>query len=591
VRACHKASPLLLGPADSRDPTRRTSHRASLPPRRYSWIVVFGAIAAVFAAFGIGANDVANAYATSVGSKALTIKQACFLAVIFEFAGAVLAGSSVAETIRSGIADATCFQESYMDAALLMYGNLCVVGAMGFWLLLATFLEMPVSTTHTVCGGLVGMAIVTKGDGCVVWYKESGADKLFIPGGITGIVLSWVISPVLSGIVAVILFLLVRTLVLRSSNSFNRAINFYPCLIWAAVWINAFFIVSKGISKKICPKTYTIWICKGTGGKVDGWIAMAFSCGLGLAAALICIPLYQRIRRAVTFEFSEEGITKKEAGVKAKKAATEARAAAADEATGMNRACLQAKNCCLLSVNHDVHEIHAGTAASQTVTDIHAHAEKFDPKAEAVFRYIQIFTAICDSFAHGANDVANAMGPFMAIYAAYTSGEIVSKPDLGNDAYWMLALGGIGIGLGLLLYGYKIMEAIGVKLAVITPSRGFAIELGAAIVIIIGSYIGLPLSTTHCQVGATTGVALLEGSKGVNKFVLGKAALGWILTLIVAGVGAGIIVAQGVHAPLAGSFDAPNSPQAIFLERTCPQYLVLQDPVTFDVVDDRVVCL
>eukprot|EP00965_Chrysotila_dentata_P020925 693206-Pleurochrysis_carterae.AAC.1 len=130
---------------------------------------------------------------------------------------------------------------------------------------------------------------------------------------------------------------------------------------------------------------------------------------------------------------------------------------------------------------------------------MHDHAEKFDPMAEAVFRYIQVFTAICDSFAHGANDVANAMGPFMAIYVIYDTGKVSKKSDVGDDAYWILALGGAGIGLGLLLYGYNIMRAIGVKLAVITPSRGFSIELGAAIVIIIGSYLGLPLSTTHCQ--------------------------------------------------------------------------------------------
>mmetsp|Transcript_25699 Transcript_25699/g.81172 ORF Transcript_25699/g.81172 Transcript_25699/m.81172 type:complete len:575 (-) Transcript_25699:197-1921(-) len=555
------------------------------PLVEYSWIVVFGAIAAIFAAFGIGANDVANAYATSVGSKALTIKQACALAVIFEFAGAVLAGSSVAETIRSGIAKSSCYTESYMDAAILMYGNLCVVGAVGIWLLLASALEMPVSTTHSVCGGLVGMAIVTKGSDCVVWYKESGPDKLYIPGGITGIVLSWVISPVLSGIFAVLLFFVVRAVVLRSSNSFSRAINFYPILIWVAVWINAFFIVAKGITKKICPKKYEIWICSGTGGKVNGWVALGFSCGVGLAVALICFPFYGKIRRAVDIEFSEEGIAKSEAGVKAKKAAIEARKTAAAEATGMEGACLKAKNMCLTSINHDVHEVRDGVEASATVKEIYAHAEKFDPKAEAVFRYIQIFTAICDSFAHGANDVANAMGPFMAIYAAYTSGEIVDKPNLGDDSYWILALGGAGIGLGLLLYGYKIIEAIGVKLAVITPSRGFAIELGAAIVIIIGSYIGLPLSTTHCQVGATTGVALLEGTKGVNKFVLAKTVFGWIITLVIAGIGAGLIVAQGVHAPLAGSISSPDSPQAIFLERVCPKYVVAQQPNPFVIVN------
>jgi sodium-dependent phosphate transporter len=321
-----------------------------LPLHRYSWIVVFGAIAAIFAAFGIGANDVANAYATSVGSKALTIKQACALAVIFEFAGAVLAGSSVADTIRKGIADADCYTDSYMDAAVLMYGNLCVVGAVGIWLIIASALEMPVSTTHSVCGGLVGMAIVTKGDGCVVWYKESGPDKLYIPGGITGIVLSWVISPVLSGIFAVILFTIVRSLVLRSSNSFMRAIKFYPFLIWAAVWINAFFVISKGITKKICPKGYEIWICLGTDGKVDGWVAMGFSCALGLFVAIVCIPAYAKIRRSVDMEFSEEGITKTEAAVKAKKTAVEARLAAARDAEGAEKFCMNIKNACLFSV-------------------------------------------------------------------------------------------------------------------------------------------------------------------------------------------------------------------------------------------------
>jgi len=268
-----------------------------------------------------------------------------------------------------------------------------------------------------------------------------------------------------------------------------------------AVWINCFFIVSKGVSKKICPKGYVIWICKGTGGHADGWIALGFSAGFGFLIAILGVPVYQKIMRSVDHEFSEEGIALAEARAKARMAAAAARDEATANATGMNKACLSAKDCCLFSINRDVHVVRDGAGASTAVKEIYTNAEKFDPKAEAVFRYIQIFTAICDSFAHGANDVANAMGPFMAIYAAYTNGgKIVAKPNLGDDSYWILALGGAGIGLGLLLYGYKIIQAIGVKLAVITPSRGFAIELGAAIVIIVGSYLGIPLSTTHCQV-------------------------------------------------------------------------------------------
>merc|ERR1711998_355896 len=171
------------------------------------------------------------------------------------------------------------------------------------------------------------------------------------------------------------------------------------------------------------------------------------------------------------------------------------------ELTGMGKI----KKMMLTSLDTDPH---ASIQDEQNVAAIHENAEKFDPQAEAVFRYIQIFTAICDSFAHGANDVANAMGPFMGIYVIYQNGEVSSKSDAGDDAYWILALGGVGIGVGLLLYGYKIMRAIGVKLAVITPSRGFAIELGAAIVIIIGSYLG----------------------QGINKWVLFKTVLGWVIT-------------------------------------------------------------
>merc|ERR1711920_835999 len=134
-------------------------------------MVVLGGIVAFIAAFGIGANDVANAYATSVGSKALTIKQACVLAVIFEFSGAVLAGNSVADTIRKGIADHSCFQDGYMDSAILMYGNLCVVAAVAIWLFAASWAEMPVSTTHSCVGGMIGMTIVAKGSKCVTWVK------------------------------------------------------------------------------------------------------------------------------------------------------------------------------------------------------------------------------------------------------------------------------------------------------------------------------------------------------------------------------------------------------------------------------------
>ena len=137
------------------------------------------------------------------------------------------------------------------------------------------------------------------------------------------------------------------------------------------------------------------------------------------------------------------------------------------------------------------------------------NAEVFDPRTEEFFKYLQIFSASCSAFSHGANDVANAMGPFAAILTIYWKGDVRKNSVMDKNAYWVLSLGGIGISLGLLLYGYRIIRAIGMKLCKITPARGTVIELSAALVTIFGSRLKIPLSTTHCQIGAICGVGLL----------------------------------------------------------------------------------
>ena len=187
------------------------------------------------------------------------------------------------------------------------------------------------------------------------------------------------------------------------------------------------------------------------------------------------------------------------------------------------------------------------------VVNLHNNAEKFDNRTEEVFKYLQIFTAICDSFSHGANDVANAIGPFAAIWIIYQSdGSLDKKLDMGSDSYWILGLGGVGIAVGLYVYGKKITYAIGEKLVKITPSRGVAIELSSALVIITGSRLKIPLSTTHCQVGATVGVGLLENSRscsGINCRVFAKTALGWVITCVVVGLTSALLISQGAYGP------------------------------------------
>ena len=470
----------------------------------YLWIVIVGGIFAFFSAAGIGSNDAANAFATSVGSKALTINQAVVLAAIFETAGAILMGSHVTDTIRKGIADYKCFED---DADLLMYGCMWVVLSVGMWLFLASYLEMPVSTTHSCVGGMIGMAMVLKGPACVIWYKP--VDTFPYIGGVGGIVVSWFLSPIFSGIIASIIFGITRSLVLRKDFDTNRINLAYPILIGSTMTINTFFIIYKG--------------AKGLGlDKTPLDIAFGVAFGIGGISALITIPLVPRLKKYVNKKF------------------------------------INSNNIELTPVGEQIKT----NSIELNITDkgqldrivaLHNNAEKFDTKTEEVFKYLQIFTAVCDAFSHGANDVANAIGPFATIWIIYQSeGQLDKKLDMGNDSYWILGLGGIGIALGLFVYGKKITYAIGEKLVKITPSRGVAIELSSALVIITGSRLKIPLSTTHCQVGATVGVGLLENTKdcsGVNCKVFWKTAIGWVITCLVVGLTSALLISQGVYGP------------------------------------------
>ena len=218
---------------------------------KYTWVLVCAGILAFFAAYGIGANDVANAYATSVGAKSITVRQAVLLAAVFEFLGAVTMGSQVAKTVRKGIADVDCFED---NPGLLMYGMTCVIMAVGIWLLLASYLEMPVSTTHSCVGGIVGMTMMARGSECVVWNEpvdECTFDNFPCVKGVSAIVVSWVLSPVASGICASIIYFLTYHLVLKDAEtSFQRAKYAFPLIVGFTIGVNAMFFVLKGTKSK-----------------------------------------------------------------------------------------------------------------------------------------------------------------------------------------------------------------------------------------------------------------------------------------------------------------------------------------------------
>jgi len=573
--------------------------------RDWLWLIVSAGILAFLAAYGIGANDVANAFATSVGAKAISVRTAVLFASVFEFAGAILMGSSVSKTIRKGIADVDCFED---NPGLLVYGMTVVIMAVAMWLIIASYFEMPVSTTHSTVGGIIGMTLMSRGHKCVIWnYSKKdygngntnyGFDEFPWLDGVAEIAVSWVLSPVASGFCAAFLYAITKYGILRWKNSYFLAKCFFPVVVFFTAAVNTTFWIVKGTKGRPRRFRTSRYVRESSSGNLGPSIALASIVGASCAA--VAIGLLFPMTNWINEEFGVGATTKNNNNAEQVDDDDDLKKAAKDDDTPVASAevvvgppqegkegdvvdlevekggqqqgggvvemtgvvphqshedpfkkrtggdaespasAASAVNAYIVAeLNRDPHEV---LQRDNTVGNIHSNAEVFDPKTEAFFRYVQVFTAMVDSFSHGANDVANAMGPFAAAYVAWNRGTVKKEHDLHNNITWILAIGGFGIVVGLATYGYKIMTAMGVKLAAVTPSRGYCIELGAAFVIIYGTAQGWPLSTTHCQVGATVAVGLFEGTAGVNKKLLLKTAFGWVITLVIVGVTAALLV-------------------------------------------------
>jgi sodium-dependent phosphate transporter len=562
----------------------------------YYWIVIAGGIFAFGAAYGLGANDVANAFGTSVGSKSLRLVHAIMIASIFEFLGALLLGAATSKTISGGIAKPEVFSG---HGDVFMLGMLGVLVANTIWQLVATRLDLNVSSTHSVVGAVLGF--------CLVWSPDSANwDK------VTEIVISWFISPVLAGVMAALYFLMARTFLLRhGENSFKRVLAFFPVLVFFAVSINALFVGLKSFGTlTIDGKAWgaPVYSTDGKNTMTAGNtlfypVTIGGSFGVGLFFALlvrvIVIPAIRRkiepLDDSTVYGANIDSAVVDAGGSVGKPSGKDGDAVVAvsdGEPTDVDGSASftqhsPKKNFLARYADRQDELVHGDKYKSETVQHIWEEGEVFPYRAERVFNYLQIFTAILASFAHGAGDVSHSVGPFSAIMslyqtngavpgttnnklvwptdAAYASVGVSPRPDFSGPAgttfksfpipIWLLAMGGVGIVLGMATYGYRLMRATGVGFIKMTPSRGACAELGFVSVIIVGAVTGIPLSSSHCITGAIIGVGMVErgcsrhAKSSINWVLLLKYMASWVLTIFIAGGISAFIFAFAIYSP------------------------------------------
>lgn len=394
------------------------------------WI---GGFLALYMAWAIGANDVANAMGTSVGSGALGLGGALLIAGVFEFSGAFFMGGHVTDTVRRGMLD---MAQVTVQPGILRHGMLAALAAAATLLVAASFFGLPVSTTHAVVGAIVGFGATAFGLHCVAWGK------------VLQIMISWVTSPLIGGILALFTFLILRRLILGSDRPLRQAKRYGPLFFFYVFFVLGLVTLFKGLKNL----------------KLDFELpeALGLSACVGLAGALLGFAILRRVR-----------------------------------------------------------------GGPEGDPDL----ERQFRDVERVFSLLQILTACALCFAHGSNDVANAIGPLAAVVGT-ASRELVSARV--EVAPWMLAVGGLGIVVGLGTWGYRVIETVGSRITDLTPSRGFAAALAAATTIVVASRAGIPVSTTHILVGAVLGVGLARGIGALDLRVVGRILASWLATLPIA---------------------------------------------------------
>ncbi len=393
----------------------------------------------LYMAWTIGANDFANSMADAVGSRAITIRQAVILGALCEFAGSILVGAHVTDTVRKGIVDPKLLAAT---PELFALGMVCALLACALWLHLASWWGMPVSTTHSIVGAVAGFGIVAVGWQAVEWQKMGE------------IVASWFVSPVAGGLLAYGLFRLIGWLILGRERPIAAALRFAPVFVFITVFVVAISVLYKSLDQFFQKQHINL---------TDG-TSVGLAAGIALVAAVLSRFL---VRRSL---------------------------AGGNEQLPLSR-------------------------QLQLV--------------ERIFTPLVVLTSCSVAFAHGANDVANAVGPLAAVADVLRSGTVKLSVVV---PFWVLSLGGMGIVLGLATYGYRVMATIGTKITQLTPSRGVAADLATATVVLVFSRMKLPVSTTHTIVGAIIGIGLARGLGAIDRKVTRDIFNSWFVTVPAAGV-------------------------------------------------------
>ncbi|KAL4781229.1 phosphate transporter [Aspergillus varians] len=561
---------------------------------KYDWILAITSMAFVFSAASNGANDVANAYATSVAARTLKMWHVGILSVITEFIGAVALGNRVTDTIKSGIIAPDRFMG---NPGTFMLAMGCAEVGSAVWLTAATFLGWPVSTTQTVVGALIGVGFATSAD--ITWEWTSGS--------VSQTAASWGIAPGIACGFSAIIFGTLKYSVLERKDPFKWALRLIPWYIALTGGILALFIT---IEAPTAPSLEEFGAGKATG------IILGCFFGCLMIGYVFFMPYFHRrlVKRdprirfyhlplgpllwtenpplyypregewAITNHYEDAfGIVRAGGNETAPKAGTaasvpgphtdekgpkdsdvERSVASSPEIQPLHRIIEPQERFLdpvrdlswgnplrwwgylkfglLQGVTRDVI-----THDSQLLRDIHARARRYDDRIEHMWTYCQVISAIMMSIAHGSNDVANAVGPWAGSYHTFLSGEVNTE---ATTPIWFLVIAGLLLGGGFWFYGYHIMRALGNKITQMSPTRGFATELGAAITVLLASRLGLPVSTTQCLTGAAIGVALMNYDlASVNWRQIAFIFSGWVLTLPCAGLIAGLLCLMALNTP------------------------------------------